>query len=306
MKRISNFFTILLLILMFAFFSNTAYASEIVSEVAADEEEKIAGAYIIVESYSITNERIIPGEPFELTLVIKNASSTFEARNTLVDITDPAGVAPEYGKVSEFYLGDIDPGSSKTIQLKYNSWTSIKTETLDFNVLIVTEDKTHSTTLRIPAGAEEPFAILSLDIPSSGKQGDSLSTSLTFKVLGEENIRDVAYIVKVDEEEKVNTAIGIMKPGATKTSATAFSIPDAGKHTIEVLLRYSDETGKLYTMTAGKETVTIEKKVNQQKTSEESKDTNEINQGPNYIGMGALAAVIVLLFFTVVLILKKK
>ena len=306
MKRRSNFFTILLLVLMFALFSNTAYAAEIVAEDVTDKEEEIAGAYIIVESYSITNERIIPGEPFDLTLVIRNASTEFKARNTLVDISEPSGVAPEYGKVSEFYLGDIEPGSSKNIQLKYDTWTSITADTLDFNVLIVTEDKTHTTTLRIPAGAEEPFAILSLDIPDSGKQGDSLSTSLTFKVLGEKNIKDVAYIVKVDDEEIVSSSIGIMKPGATKTSAAAFSISDAGKHTVKVLLKYTDETGQVLSMEAGNKTISIEKKANQQKTSEELNDESVNVSGPNYVGMGALAAVIVLLFFTVVLILKKK
>ncbi len=305
MKRRISFITILLLILMFSISSNTALASELVAAETADEEEA-AGAYLIVESYSITNERIIPGESFDLTLVIKNASTSIKAKNALVDITEPSGVAPEYGRVSEFYLGDIDPNSSRTISLKYNTWTSITTDTLDFEVLIVTEDKTHTTNLRIPAGAEEPFTILSLDIPDSGKQGESLSTSLTFKVLGEDNIKDVAYIVKVDEEEKVSSAIGIMKPGATKTSAAALSVSDAGSHTIEVLLKYSDETGQIRYMEVGQKTISIEKKANQQTGSDGSKSVNGNDSAPNYVGMGALAAVIVLLFFTVVLILKKK
>ena len=306
MKRKSKLFAILLSLLMFTI-SGNAYASNIQTEEAPDEvEEEISGAYLIVDSYSITNERIIPGEPFELAMVIKNASTSIKAKNALVDISEPSGVAPEYGKVSEFYLGDIEPGSSKTIRLKYDTWTSITTDTLDFTVLIVTEDKTHTTTLRIPAGAENPFVILSTDIPTSGKQGESLSTSLTFKVLGEDNIKDVAYIVRVDDEEKVNSSIGIMKPGATKTSAAAFSVSDAGKHTIKVLLRYTEETGQMLYMDAGQETVTIEKKANQQNMSEDSTDIKKNDSGPNYIGMGALAAVIVLLFFTAVLILKKK
>ena len=306
MKRRISFFTILLLVLIFSI-SNNVYASEIMTDdVLNESEEENIGAYLIVESYSITNDRIIPGEPFELKMVIKNASDSVKAKNTLVDIIDPSGVAPEYGKVSEFYLGDIDPDTSKTIQLKYDTWTSITSDTLDFNVMIATDDKTHTTTLRIPAGAEEPFSILSVDIPSSAKQGESLSTSLTFKVLGEDNIKDVTYIVRVDDEERVNSSIGIMKPGATKTSAAAFSISDAGKHTIEVLLRYTDETGQMLYMEAGQKDVTIEKKVSQQSSSGESIDANINNSGPNYIGMGALAGVIVLLFFTVVLILKKK
>lgn len=290
-------FTILLLVLMLAI-PNTVYAVDF------NPDAWVESAHVIVESYSITNERIIPGEPFELTLVLTNASTRLTAKDTLVEITNPGGVAPEYGKVAEFFVGDLAPGESYTITLKYNSWTSINVDTLDFYVTVATLDRNHTTTLRIPAGAEEPFAVLSLEIPTSGKQWESLSTSLTFKVLGEKNVKDVAYVVTVDGEEVVDSSIGIMKPGATKTSAVAFTISEAGQHTIEVSLRYADEAGQLHVMEAGKQTITIDKGENPQGGSDDYliRNTSE----PNYVGMGALAAVIVILFFTLVTIMKKK
>ena len=292
-------FTILLLVLILAI-PNTAYAYEIHDDAWAPS------AHVIVDSYSITNERIIPGEPFTLTLVVKNASSSVAARDTLVEISNPAGVAPEYGKVAEFYLGYLDPGASQSIELKYNSWTSVSSETLDFYVTIATTDSNHTTTLRIPAGSEEPFSILSVDIPEAGVQWESLSTSLTFKVLGEKSVKDVAYIVNVDGEETVNSSIGIIKAGATKTSAVAFTIMDAGQHTIEILLRYADEAGQIHYMEVGSKTVTIEKGTTQPIISDNPDNPGGNTTGPNYVGMGALAAVIVILFFTLVIIMKKK
>ena len=291
-------FTILLLVLMLAI-PNTVYAVDF------NPDAWVESAHVIVESYSITNERIIPGEPFVLTLVLTNASSRMTARDTLVEITNPGGVAPEYGKVAEFFVGDLAPGESYTLELKYNSWTSINADTLDFYVTVASADRSHTTTLRIPAGAEEPFAVLSLEIPSSGKQWESLSTSLTFKVLGEKNVKDVAYVVSVDGEEVVDSSIGIMKPGATKTSAVAFTIQEAGQHTIEVSLRYADEAGQLHYMEAGKQTITIEKGENPQGSSDDYFIRGNASE-PNYVGMGALAAVIVILFFTFVIIMKKK
>ena len=290
-------FTILLLVLMLAI-PNTVYAVDF------NPDAWVESAHVIVESYSITNERIIPGEPFELTLVLTNASTRITAKDTLVEITNPGGVAPEYGRVAEFFVGDLAPGESYTISLKYNSWTSINVDTLDFYVTVATSDRNHTTTLRIPAGAEEPFAVLSLEIPTSGKQWESLSTSLTFKVLGEKNVKDVAYVVTVDGEEVVDSSIGIMKPGATKTSAVAFTISEAGQHTIEVSLRYADEAGQVHVMEAGKQTIVIDKGENPQGGSDDYliRNTSE----PNYAGMGALAAVIVILFFTLVIIMKKK
>jgi len=292
-------FAILLLVLMLAF-PNTVYAYEI------HEDAWAPSAHVIVESYSVTNERIIPGEPFVLTLVIKNASEKLSAIDTLVEISNPAGVAPEYGKVAEFYLGDLAPNASETIELKYNTWTSINADTMDFYVTIATVDRNHTTTLRIPAGAEEPFSVLSLDIPESGKQFESISTSLAFKVLGENNVKDVAYIVKLDGEEVVNSSIGIMKPGATKTSAAAFTVSEPGQHVIEVSLRYADEAGQIHYMEAGKQTINIEKGTGQQSEYDNPDFGGGTTTGPNYVGMGAMAAVIVLLFFTLVIILKKK
>ena len=299
MKRRITAFTILLMLLILAI-PNTVNANQV------NDILNVNGGYVVIESYSITNERIIPGEPFVLTMVVKNASNMYAARNTLVDIINPSGVSPEYGKVSEFYLGDIEPGVTKTIELKYDTWTSIKSDTLDFQVIIVTDTNSHTTNLRIPSGSEEPFSVLAIDIPTNGTQGDSLSTSLTFRALGEEDIKDVAYVVRVDGEEVVCTTIGLMKPDATKNSAAAFSIADAGEHTIEILLRYSDETGKQYYMEAGQEKIVIIQGTNQQATPGGLENITRNNTEPNYIGMGALAAVIVVLFFSVVVILKKK
>ena len=124
-------------------------------------------------------------------------------------------------------------------------------------------------------------------------------------MLGEGNIKDVAYIVKVDGEEVATSSIGIMKPGATKNSAVAFTIPNAGQHTIEVVLRYADEAGQLHYMEAGKQTITIEKGENPQGSSDDYFIRGNASE-PNYVGMGALAAVIVILFFTFVIIMKKK
>ena len=83
----------MVLVLMLAF-PNTVYAYEI------HEDSWAPSAHVIVESYSVSNGRIIPGEPFVLTLVIKNASTKLSAIDTLVEISNPAGVAPEYGKVA--------------------------------------------------------------------------------------------------------------------------------------------------------------------------------------------------------------
>lgn len=123
-----------------------------VTETIAETEGK--DPFIVIERYELSHERIIPGNGFTLTLYIKNLSDTRSARQVLLDIANPKGVAPVYGTVSQVYLGDLGPGESRAVSFDYDSWTSITTETLDFGVSIVSDGNANGLVLRVPAGMD--------------------------------------------------------------------------------------------------------------------------------------------------------
>lgn len=50
--------------------------------------------YIMVESYELSDEKIVPGEDFTLSLTLKNYSVSVTARDVLVNVENPGGIAP--------------------------------------------------------------------------------------------------------------------------------------------------------------------------------------------------------------------
>ena len=109
--------------------------------------------YIMLESYEVSNEKIVPGEDFTLTLTLKNYSVSATAKNVLVDISNPAGIAPVYGTVSQTWVEEMGPGETATVSFDYTSSVDITGDYLDFYITMVGE-VTNYITLRAPVGSD--------------------------------------------------------------------------------------------------------------------------------------------------------
>lgn len=201
------------------------------------------GPLIVIDKYEISEEKIIPGEDFTLSITISNYSDE-TAQDVMLDIANPSGVAPVYGTVSQVYVGDIAAGESKEIDIDYNSFTSIVGDTLDFYVTIVTSLNQNYIVLRVPTGSDSPFSIVSVNIPDKAVAKEICTVSLAFQVLGEENVRDVALVVSSKEGIMATSHIGIVTPGITRTQQLSTTIDRAGEYTLEIGLEYVDSAGQ--------------------------------------------------------------
>lgn len=208
------------------------------------EEEEGKEPFIVVERYELSHERIIPGNGFTLTLHIKNLSDTRSARQVLLDIANPKGVAPVYGTVSQVYIGDLRPGESRAISFDYDSWTSIASETLDFNVTLVSDGNMNGVVLRMPAGIESIFYVMATNGPNTVYVGDNASVSLNFRVLGDENVSDVVLRMDINGETVATSQVGNLSAGTTKTQSISFKPTKTGKYTADFYLEYVGADGQ--------------------------------------------------------------
>ncbi|MCR5719728.1 MAG: hypothetical protein K6F84_04105 [Lachnospiraceae bacterium] len=273
---------------------------------ASQEEDlwEIRGSYITVEKYEVSGGSIIPGNDFALTLLIKNNSPRDVARNVMVDISNPEGVAPVYGTTSQRFVGDMSPGAEKEITIDYNSFTEISTKTLEFNVTILSDTRTNYVVLRVPSGTDAPFVILTDNFPTTGKTLEYVNFKTTFKVLGQENVSDVEYVVMVDGEEKVNNRIGIMSPGSSKTQVGSYAFYQPGEYNVGTLLRYSEKDGTVSEMAISNGVIKITE--NDMKTNTE----NDLNTNPEAVDhrtlVMVLSGVLILLIIVVAAVAVKK
>ncbi len=262
--------------------------------------------FIVVESYQVSEERIIPGEQFTLTLNLKNYSAVSTAHDVLIDIENPSGVAPVYGTVSQKFIGDIGPGESRQVSLEYDSWNTITRETLDFSVAIVSTNNTNYVMLRIPSGADNPFNVLDLSIPERLYATEMASASLSYRVLGEENVNNVVFSVEVDGEVLGTSQVGSITAGATKTQSVSFQFFGAGEYVLDFYVTYVTEEGVEDTVLLESRVVTVEAKNLLQEQPGQMGTTQDETDDNSKILILTLGGVLILAIFVVIAVILKK
>lgn len=260
-----------------------------------------------VEKYEVSNEKIIPGEEFTLTITLVNYSEVAKASNVLLDIENPGGVAPVYGTVSQIYVGDMAPQERRKVSVEYDSLTTITDDVLNFYVTTVTSTNQNYNVLYVPAGLDSPFSVISTNIPDTANVDEIIQFSVAFKVLGEENVKDVVMSVSSDGAKMGESLIGIVTPGITKTQQLYMSFSEAGEYTMDLALEYIDNVGQKRISPI--ETVAIRIQDSDAVLGENDENIQMIPESEDtgallIVGMGGMLALG--LFFMICLLLKKK
>lgn len=265
--------------------------------------------YIMVESYELSNEKIVPGEDFTLTLTLKNYSKNATAEDVLVNVVNPAGIAPVYGTVSQTWVDEIKPGETADVSFDYTSSIEIIGDYLDFNITMV-GGSTNYITLRAPVGSDSPFAILAVSIPEQINVREVSSASVSFRVLGEENVRNVSLEIALNGESLSKSTIGILTAGTTRTQSISMTGHIPGDYEAELILYYDDEADQNQSVVVGNANIKIVQPVTEQpdNRSEEDVSINEVQKPDqnNRIVLLGVGGVLILGIFTVVAILARR
>lgn len=261
---------------------------------------------IVVDSYEISGERIVPGNEFTLSLTLKNYSNNQTARDVLIDIQNPSGVAPVYGTLSQAFLGDVGPGDTKMVSFQYDSSTTVTSETVDFNITIVSSANTNYITLRAPSGTDAPFSIMSMNFPSSAYIGENNSVSLTFEVLGDKSVSDVAFTLECNGEEIGTSQAGSIMAGTTKTQSASIVFTDAGEYTVDFYLYYMDDDGQKKNIYLGSRIIEVKENNAQfDKQTQENQTNQETAEHNTALILGCSGVLILLIFLAIAVIIRK-
>lgn len=259
---------------------------------------------ILLERYAVTDERIVPGEEFTLTLTFKNYSSDKAAEGLLIDIMNPTGIMPVYGTVSQVYIEEIPAGASKEVSIDYVADTILENVSVDFSMTIIGSGIAQNyVTIRVPVGTDIPFYVLSAKFPSSVAVGENATSSLTFEVIGDANIRNVAHVLSVNGTVIGSNTIGSVSSGTTRTQNTTVAFPEAGEYTVDIEIQYMDKADQQQSYLVGSKTVTVYEEDNDIMASHEMENRSETDKSL-VLGLGGIVLLAVLLL--VVLINKKK
>lgn len=261
---------------------------------------------IVVEKYQVTNDKIVPGEISTVTLFLKNCSSTMDAKNIIVDISNPQGIMPVYGTVSQVYIDKIAAGETKEVSVEYIAEKNLDSTFVDFSItMVVNSTAANYVSVRVPAGMDVPISIISEKFPENVMVGENVTASLTFEVLGDETVKNVTHILSVAGETIGSGNVGTVTPGATRTQNTIVSFDKPGEYLVEVSVEYMDKTEQMQTYVLGTKKISV---------LESDKDGNLVAFGNDdvkdegmykslFLGLGGVGILVVLV---VAMLLRKK
>jgi len=301
-KYLKRFFIAVLLMVTMCTNTMVALADETEDVVVIPERPNV-----LVESYEISHDRIIPGDSFTLSLQIKNYATKETAYGVMVNITNPKGVAPAYGTVSQMYLGDIAPQESKKISFEYDSWTTITGETLDFSITLSSVSNANTVTLRVPAGTESMFGILDINMATQIYAKDTTTASLSFRVLGEENVGNIELRAEYNGTTIGSSQVGNVTAGMTKTQSISFGFGTEGEYVVDFYFDYVSEDGVRQTEFIGSKKITVERA--NMSDLPQTGDDPTVDQSGNYDNITILVfggLLILAIFVVAVAIMKKK
>ena len=229
----------LFLILLIAFI-------KVFSNVAVNADEIIEEPIVIVSSYKVSNDIVVPGEQFDLILELENKDKNDATTGLLVNINFPEGITTVYPSLTQVYIDSLNPGEKRKVTFNLNASQYYQRPTIAFGVTISSETRSNYVNVFLPVELNtSPFKILSKTVPEEVGAGEKIAVSLSFKSLLDEKLSDVILSVFVDDEKKPVTTAGIgnLFAGASKTQDVTFFIYEVGKHTVRYELSYATSEG---------------------------------------------------------------
>ena len=202
--------------------------------------------FVVVSSYKVSDDIIIPGKQFVLTIEVENTDKKVATRGMLMTINFPDGISTAYGSSNQIYIDSLKAGEKREIEVQMFASQYYNRSTVPFGITFISEIRTNSATVYASVQLDRSlFKVVSQSIPEEAGAGDKIAASLSFKSLLEEKLSNVVLYVYVDSDSKpvASANIGNITAGASKTQNMTFFINEKGRHTLKFELSYSNSEG---------------------------------------------------------------
>ena len=266
---------------------------------------------VFLDHYQLTNDKIVPGNEFTLTLYLKNIGKN-DAHNIIVDIMYAEGVMPSYGQVSQAIV-DVPAEGTAEIEFHYIALEKIDEAVLDFQVILRESDLRNAILIRTPVGSQSPFRIIANFVPGRAKVREDVNCSMTFKYLGQETADAIRARMNVNGELVHTIDIGNLPKETTKTQSLFTKFEDEGKYIIELYLDYLDEAGEEQSVEVGSGLVEIEEPrvvpASVQTPNQQTQKNSQESAASRFANADVLTVsvtLIVVIFAMIIFLLKKK
>ena len=303
MKQIGKKVILYLSVTIFVFL--TACSSFFRAEAA---ENIISGkkARIIVESFSISQEAVVPGEEFELKLNVKNASDTAPVKSVLMTFSnDVQSVFTVYGQSDQVYIEDIAPKQVREVTLKLKAAENLVDTSVKFTLDFVYEDQVSSenqnkSSIQLPVTTTSKFEIQNVSFPDKVYAGGKTRMRITYKNTGADDFYNITMNVTSNGgEDTEQYSLGSLVAGKVSYAEMYISLINSGEQDVVISFSYEDIEGNKFATGEFNQKVTAVEGETQKDHVEESPQGTVAKSYDLYlllVGVAAMAAVIFTLY----------
>lgn len=237
--------------------SALGYGDSTSGQISANNTANVLTPTVILKQVAYPEGGILPGEAFELDLMIVATQGSYNINHLIATIELPGGVT--FKETNRYYVGSMSPGQTAEAIFKLAADENINASELEFLVSfswLGAQDNqkiSTQTSFILPVRKVSKLEINTLSIPqniNTGYKDGSQSAMLSLKNTGHADAKNIE--VKLDGEDLAleNTEDGtdvctIEKIEAGQTVMQMFDIicKNEGEHQGTLTLTYTDEDG---------------------------------------------------------------
>lgn len=220
---------------------------------------------LMVESYVITNDEVVPGEEFELTLKIRNTSIFYDTYSVIVDVTDETGsVYPVYGFSDQRYIERVYARNSWDITIPLKASENIKLTTIPLLITITYNDnyfidkQKNETRINLPVRLSGDLNLISCTVPEKVSQGTKARISATYENKGSKSLYNVIMtVIPPNAENAVETNLYSIVGGKQNTAEVYMECKEVGDLPVDVIFTYENEQGEVFQTEAYRYEITV-------------------------------------------------
>lgn len=206
---------------------------------AAPLNQQSEKALVTVESYKINNDSLHAGDVLDITVTLKNKSTTNSSSNVIVKFTNTNGdVFPIDGELNQIYIGDLGVGESVTKHVLANLAKDLQFENFVFlNVAVSYWDSEYGdgqteTILRIPVDQKDGVEISEV-APGQFYAGQNGKVTVSFRNKVKDDIENLVLRVSDGKRERVvDYPVDVLPVGVTNTIDVYFRFENKGQEEI--------------------------------------------------------------------------
>ncbi len=210
-------------------------------------------ARVLLDSYQISNDGIVPGKEFDLTMTLYNPSKEKTVDSILVTIpNDESTFMPLYGDSDQFFIDSIYAGEKKEVSLTLRAGEKISAKYIRFSVTMnfgdVDGGGTNTFTMQIPVSQTSIVQIENSVFPDGAYAGSSSRFQVKYKNVGVEDLYNVKMFIE-NKETQVTEQISLGSISGSKVGYAEqyLAFTDEGESDLNIWFTYENVDGEKYT-----------------------------------------------------------